>query len=38
MQFILDWNVHEMHVWLSEDISRDKLKAELRKPKGTIQL
>jgi hypothetical protein len=31
-------NIHEMHNWLAEDIDRQKLKADLRKPKGTINL
>jgi len=33
MEWVLKWSVHEMHLWLAEDIDKQKLEASLRKNK-----
>lgn len=38
VDYVLNMNIHEFHMWLAEDIDREKLKAELRTPKNTTVL
>jgi len=38
MEFVLNMNIHEFHIWLAEDIDRQKLKADIRAGANTKRL
>lgn len=38
MDFVLSMNIHEAHVWNAEEADRQKLEADLRRPKNEIKL
>ena len=38
MDFVVNMNVHEFHVWLAEDIDKQNLKADLRAGANTKRL
>ena len=38
MEAVLNMGVHELHMWLAEDIDRQRLKADLRAGANTTRL
>ena len=38
MEAVLNMTVHELHMWLAEDIDRQRLKADLRAGANTTRL
>jgi hypothetical protein len=38
MEAVFNMNVHELHLWLAEDIDRERLKADLRAGANTKRL
>lgn len=38
LDFVINTNVHEFHLWLAEDIDKEKLKVNLRKGANTHTL